>query len=160
MFWRDWFFWIATFTCKFESLKIAFFFLKNFLFWYKKVCMEMSVECVYPIPEATTTGLLFIGGQAVGIVMILAYPYAAAEIPKDSFIYTNVQKCITTNSTSIISSLTVADYKYPLYAQTIIFVLIAIIFTIFFKCPYLRLRTEREKLAEEILNSSRQPNIS
>ena len=27
------------------------------------ICMEMSVECVYPIPEATSTGLLFIAGQ-------------------------------------------------------------------------------------------------
>ena len=119
--------------------------------------MEMSVECVYPIPEATTTGLLFIAGQVVGIIMILGYPALAPEVPKDSYTYTNVQTCISANTTSnSTASLNVVNYQYPLYGQTGLFVIVAIIFTLFFKCPYLRLRTERERLAEEILNSSRQ----
>jgi FLVCR family MFS transporter 7 len=122
--------------------------------------MEMSVECVYPIPEATTTGLLFIAGQLVGIIMILTYPAISPVISENSYIYTNIQTCISKNSTSnsTSNSLNVVDYQYPVYAQTAFSAIIAIIFTIFFKCPYLRLRTERERLAEEILNSA--PDLS
>lgn len=120
----------------------------------------MSVECVYPIPEATTTGLLFIAGQVVGIFMILTYPSVASDVAADSYTYTNIQTCLNLNSTSngTSSSLNVVDYQYPIYGQTGLFVIVAIIFTVFFKCPYLRLRTERERLAEEILNSA--PDLS
>ena len=121
--------------------------------------MEMSVECVYPIPEATATGLLLIGGQLVGIIMILAYPAVAPQVSKDSFTYTNIQTCITANSTLNTTSLTVVDYKYPLYGQTSLFFVITIVFTIFYKCPYLRLRMENERLTEKILNSARIPDL-
>ena len=82
--------------------------------------MEMSVECVYPIPEATSTGLLFIAGQLVGIIMIVAYPAVAPVISENSYIYTNIQTCINTNSTSnsTSNSLNVVDYQYPIYGQT------------------------------------------
>ena len=119
----------------------------------------MSVECVYPIPEATATGLLLIGGQLVGIIMILAYPAVAPQVSKDSFTYTNIQTCITANSTLNTTSLTVVDYKYPLYGQTSLFFVITIVFTIFYKCPYLRLRMENERLTEKILNSARIPDL-
>jgi FLVCR family MFS transporter 7 len=118
------------------------------------VCMEMSIECVYPIPEATSTGLLFIGGQVVGIAMILAYPKTATQLPPDSYVYNNVQTCTTGNKTTTTSSLVVLDYTYEVYFQTLLQVAVAIIFIIFFKCAYLRLRSEREKRAEKILNSS------
>ena len=127
------------------------------------ICMEMSVECVYPIPEATSTGLLFIAGQIVGIIMIIGYPKMAQQIESNTYVYNYIQTCTsndnnsnsTTSTTTKSSSvdLTVLDYKYPLYAQAIAFFLITIFFTKFFKCAYLRLRSEREKLAEKILNS-------
>lgn len=116
------------------------------------VCMEMSVECVYPIPEETSTGLLFIAGQIFGIVMILAYPRAAREVSPNSNTYVNIQQCTTNNST-MNANLTVLDYTNPLYFQACCMVFIALVFTLFFKCPYLRLRTEQERIAERILNS-------
>ena len=117
--------------------------------------MEMSVECVYPIPEATATGLLNIGGQLVGMIMILTYPKIAPKVSEDSYVYTNIQTCLNSNSTV---SLTVLDYKYPLYGQTLFLCIISILFTTFFKCPYLRIKTERERLTEQILNSARLPD--
>ena len=134
------------------------------------VCMEMSVECVYPIPEATSTGLLFIAGQIVGVVMILFYPKLATPIDSNSYVYNSIQTCTasgsslnattpamsTTTTTSPASpQLTVLDFRNPLYGQTFILVFISVTFTLFFKCAYLRLRSEREKLAEQILNSAR-----
>merc|ERR1712127_780256 len=120
----------------------------------------MSVECVYPIPEATSTGLLFIAGQIVGIFTIVLYPAAATEIERGTYIYENIQTCtasstmpnttmITTTKSS--SNLKVLDYKNPLYFQTILIAVMSIGFTCFFKCAYLRLRSEREKQAERIL---------
>ena len=128
------------------------------------ICMDMSVECVYPIPEATSTGLLFIAGQLVGIVMIVSYPKIATVVEPNTYTYDHIQTCTSTSSsinattTTTMSNavdLTVLDYTYPLYAQTIVFFLITVCFTKFFKCAYLRLRSEREKLAEKILNSAR-----
>ena len=128
------------------------------------ICMEMSIECVYPIPEATSTGLLFIAGQIFGIIMIIGYPNIATKIGKDSYVYNSVQTCLetsnssyitTTTASSITAELSVLDFRIPLYAQTILLTMIALLFIIFFKCAYLRLRSEREKLAEQILNSAR-----
>lgn len=146
------------------SVMISFALIGFFGLPLLPICMEMSVECVYPIPEATSTGLLFIAGQLVGIGMIVGYPKMAQQVQSDSFTYKFVQKC-TSNSNNFNSSttttssntvdLTVLDYKYPLYAQTIVFFVITIFFTKFFKCAYLRLRSEREKLAEKILNSAK-----
>jgi len=127
------------------------------------ICMEMSIECVYPIPEATSTGLLFIAGQVFGIIMIIGYPKLAKIVDKDSYVYNSVQTCLSTNSNSSltttaassVSALSVLDFKIPLFGQALLLTIIAILFIIFFKCAYLRLRSEREKLAEQILNSAR-----
>lgn len=133
------------------------------------ICMEMAVECVYPIPEATSTGILFMGGQVVGILMIIIYPKTATKLETDSFEYQFVQTCLSHNGTnsssssttttaaavSLTSDLNVLDFKYQMYFQSVFQVAVAIVFVIFFKCAYLRLRSEREKLAEKILNSAR-----
>ena len=127
------------------------------------ICMEMSIECVYPIPEATSTGLLFIAGQVFGIIMIIGYPKLAKIVDQDSYVYNSVQTCLSTNSNSSltttaassVSALSVLDFKIPLFGQALLLTIIAILFIIFFKCAYLRLRSEREKLAEQILNSAR-----
>ncbi len=130
------------------------------------VCMEMAVECVYPIPEATSTGLLFITGQLVGLIMIVVYPKASVSISSDSYVYNYVQTCnkqshagnstTTTSTAAPIANLSVLDYKIPLYFQCFFQVVITIVFIVFFKCAYLRLRSEREKFAERILSTARQ----
>ena len=129
------------------------------------ICMEMSIECVYPIPEATSTGLLFIGGQIFGIIMIILYPKVSTKLDPNSYAYISVQKCGSSDTfsnstmsttTSSPDSLDVLDFKIPLFSQTILLNVISLFFIVFFKCAYLRLRSEREKLAEQILNSARQ----
>jgi FLVCR family MFS transporter 7 len=147
------------------SVLASFFLIGFFGLPLFPVCMEMAVECVYPIPEATSTGLLFIMGQLVGFVMIILYPKTAEKISPDSFVYNNVQKCVKINSGSnsttttsqapIIGDLAAFDFKYPLYGQCLFQCAITLIFVIFFKCAYLRLRSEKEKEAERILNSVR-----
>lgn len=150
---------------------LAFVFVGFFGVPLLPVCMEMSVECVYPIPEATTTGILFMGGQIVGILMILLYPLTAKRVEPDSYVYLYVQTCQSTNGNATTtpattttttteksftsSDLNVLDFTNQMYFQSISQVVIAIVFILFFKCAYLRVRSEREKLAEKILNSAR-----
>ena len=109
------------------------------------VFMEMSIECVYPIPEATPTGFLFIGGQLVGIIIILINQEVSQDVSINSYIYQQIQTCVPLNLTLAGSqvSLTVLDYKYPFIGQTSLIVCVSILFAIFYKCPYKRLNHER-----------------
>ena len=104
--------------------------------------MEISIECVYAIPEATATGLLLIGGQVLCILMVNVYPKIAPDVPENSFTYTNVQTCINPNST-FTGTLNVVEYNTPIYGQTALYLLLSFSFIVFFKCPYSRLRTEK-----------------
>ena len=98
--------------------------------------------------------------------MILIYPKAAEKIDENSYIYNSIQKCSTidqpTNntvtSTTGAAYLQVLDFQNPLYFQTLFFVVLSIGFTCFFKCGYLRLRSEREKIAEKIMRSAATTN--
>jgi len=110
------------------------------------ICMEMSVECVHNISEATSTGLLLIGGQLVTIIMVMVYPTIAPKVLESSYAYTSIQKCIKTNSIfNTTSSLTVVDYNNPIWNQSGIYLMVSVLFIVFFKCPYLRLRSEISK---------------
>lgn len=116
--------------------------------------MELSVECMYPIPEATPTGFLFIGGQLIGIVIILIDQAAGKPVSANSNVYQNIQKCLNPNSTynnssTLLTPLTILDYEYPLIGQTTLISITAIVFTIFFKCPYLRLNNERSTASKQ-----------
>jgi hypothetical protein len=117
----------------------------------------MSVECVYPIAEDIPSGLLFMLGQAFGILMILLYPYFGTNVEPGTYDFNTIQKCSSTNSTN---TLTVINYNNPLYFQSGFFVLISMLFIMFFKCPYARLKIEKEKMVEEILNTTRQNNTN
>jgi MFS transporter, FLVCR family, MFS-domain-containing protein 7 len=110
------------------------------------ICMEMSVECVHNISEATSTGLLLIGGQFVTIIMVMIYPTIAPQVLESSYTFTSVQKCIKTNSIfNTTLSLSVVDYNTAIWNQSGIYLLISVLFIVFYKCPYLRLRSENSK---------------
>jgi hypothetical protein len=108
--------------------------------------MEMSVECVHNISEATSTGLLLIGGQFVTIIMVMIYATIAPQVLESSYTFTSVQKCIKTNSIfNTTLSLSVVDYNTAIWNQSGIYLLISVLFIVFYKCPYLRLRSDNSK---------------
>ncbi len=120
--------------------------------------------------RATSTGLLFIAGQITGVLMIVLYPKTAKAVSPGSYEY-NIQTCTLgssepSNNTSPASTttapqdrtLSVYDYRYPLYFQTLLFFFTSVGFVWTFKCAYLRLRSERKKLAEQILHSATTDN--
>ena len=110
-------------------------------------------------------------GQIFGILFIVVNSMIARQIPTGSYTYDSVQTCnnklnltashsVVTSDYSFYSdsnsgqSLEVLDFATPVYAQTGILVVVAVLFTVFFECSYLRLSKERENLAEEILSSA------
>jgi len=106
------------------------------------VCMELAVECVYPISEAATSGILLSIGECFSIIMIVVYPKISRMITGGSYIYEHVQKCDVVGADGILK---VLDYTYPLYGQTILFAVVTIVFIICFKCDYLRLKSDKQK---------------
>jgi FLVCR family MFS transporter 7 len=108
------------------------------------ICMEMSVECVYPIGESICTGFLFISGQLFGIILILAYPAIGKTVPIDSFVYNNTQTCVIISNSTTTASTKVTDFTNSLYLQLALIIFTALGFTLFYKCPYLRLKSEKE----------------
>ena len=52
--------------------------------------MELSLECVHPVPEATAAGINYLGSQIVGIILILVLPNFAQ--PPDPLMV-QTQKC-------------------------------------------------------------------
>lgn len=106
------------------------------------ICMELAVECVYPISEAATSGILLSIGECFSIFMIVVYPKISRMIASGSYIYDHVQKCDVVGADGVLK---VLDYTYPLYGQTVLFALVTIVFIICFKCDYLRLQSEKQK---------------
>ncbi|XP_032806747.1 solute carrier family 49 member A3 [Petromyzon marinus] len=45
------------------------------------VCMELGVECTYPVGEATSSGILFISGQLQGVLYIVLMQVVARPLP-------------------------------------------------------------------------------
>ncbi|KAK3526111.1 hypothetical protein QTP70_015968 [Hemibagrus guttatus] len=96
------------------------------------VAMELSVECSYPVGEATSAGLLFISGQVLSIV------------------YTEVLQALTTKLTdSSLSVCAVGDdaslsWMVPMLVMAGLCCLASCSFVIFFHTQYRRLNAEAE----------------
>ncbi|KAK2572381.1 Solute carrier family 49 member A3 [Acropora cervicornis] len=113
-----------------------------FAFALMPVCLEVGVECTYPVAEATSAGLQWMAGQATGIVFILICQ--VLEVPrklKDS-------KCLKKTSDG-----RVADFKFAMYFMSAAAVAMAILLICTFKPTYKRLEMERKKEATRILST-------
>ncbi|XP_029196723.2 solute carrier family 49 member A3-like [Acropora millepora] len=113
-----------------------------FAFALMPVCLEVGVECTYPVAEATSAGLQWMAGQATGIVFILICQ--VLEVPrklKDS-------KCLKKTEDG-----KVADFKFAMYFMSAAAVAMAILLICTFKPTYKRLEMERKKEATRILNT-------
>ncbi|XP_031559501.1 solute carrier family 49 member A3-like [Actinia tenebrosa] len=110
-----------------------------FAFALMPVCLELGVECTYPVAEATSAGLQWIMGQASGIILIiicqvLAQSKTDQELPD--------AKCRKSDK----QGGHIQDLTWAMYFLTIVAVFVAIIFIILFKPRYHRLIAEREQI--------------
>ncbi|KAJ7356314.1 Major facilitator super domain-containing protein 7 [Desmophyllum pertusum] len=111
-----------------------------FAFALMPVCLEVGVECTYPVAEATSAGLQWMAGQATGVVFILVSQ--ALEVPKH---FKNA-KCDQKSDDG-----KVPDLKYAMYFMTSGAVAMALLLICTFKPQYKRLEMEKRREAQRIL---------
>uniref|UniRef100_A0A0L8GVD8 Major facilitator superfamily (MFS) profile domain-containing protein n=1 Tax=Octopus bimaculoides TaxID=37653 RepID=A0A0L8GVD8_OCTBM len=111
-------------------------------------CMEASVECTFPVAEATSSGLLVIVGQILGVIFIvvmqvLAQPMSASE---------------SRNSTCKTNSLSTEtlDFTISNFFGSGVLVLFCVLSLVFFFHPELkRLTAEKKAAAQDIISAIR-----
>lgn len=113
-----------------------------FAFALMPVCLEVGVECTYPVAEATSAGLLWMAGQATGVIFTLVSQ--ALAVPKN-FPHS---KCHQKSDDD-----KVPDFLYAMIFMTSVAVAMAILIICGFKPPYKRLQMEQRREAQRILQS-------
>lgn len=110
-----------------------------FAFALMPVCLEVGVECTYPVAEATSAGLQWMAGQGTGVIFILVCEVLQVSDDRK-----------------------VPDLKYAMYFMTAAAVAMAFLIICAFHPPYKRLDMERRKAAQRILQggaNQRLPSI-
>ncbi|XP_070541234.1 solute carrier family 49 member A3-like [Ptychodera flava] len=119
-----------------------------FSFALLPVCLELGVECTYPVAEGTSAGLLFTSGQIQGIAYVYIMQGLGRHLTPSQL---ETQQC--TNS-----SLSVDIQPKDMTISVLVFAgmasFAAAIFIIFFYTDYKRLKAEECEAAERILNFS------
>ncbi|KAL7858412.1 hypothetical protein AOLI_G00185140 [Acnodon oligacanthus] len=100
------------------------------------VAMELSVECSYPVGEATSAGLIFISGQIqsiIYIVLLQALTKRLADSPNSL--------CAAGGDANL-------SWKVPVLVMAGLFCVGSCCFVIFFRTEYQRLRAEADAAAD------------
>ncbi|ELU09830.1 hypothetical protein CAPTEDRAFT_172928 [Capitella teleta] len=116
------------------------------------VCLELGVECTYPVAEATSAGFIIISGQIQALLYTIMIPALAPTLSRSEL---PEQTCSSPSGINLPQ-----DYTVPNMVFSGIAAFLALAFTIFFRCEYKRLRAEEEILAERLLNLSREHTLS
>lgn len=119
-----------------------------FAFALMPVCLEVGVECTYPVAEATSAGLQWMAGQATGIVFILLCQLL--EVPRRFKDHRCHGKAKDDK---------VPDFERAMYFMTSAAVAMAILLICTFKPSYKRLEMERRRAAMRILNVGNQRRL-
>ncbi|KAL9983577.1 hypothetical protein ACROYT_G005772 [Oculina patagonica] len=131
------------------ALVVACFGLFGFFsFALMPVCLEVGVECTYPVAEATSAGLQWMAGQATGVVFILVCQ--ALEVPR----HFKNSKCQQKSEDG-----KVPDLQYAMYFMTAAAVAMAFLMICAFFPPYKRLEMERRRAAQKILQGGGQQRL-
>ncbi|CAJ1059181.1 solute carrier family 49 member A3 [Xyrichtys novacula] len=93
------------------------------------VAMELSVECSYPVGEATSAGLLFISGQVQSVLYIILLQSLTTRLADPPW---------STCGNAVLS------WRVPLMVLAGLFSLFTCIFVLFFHTRYKRLEAEEE----------------
>ncbi|XP_064629895.1 solute carrier family 49 member A3-like [Lineus longissimus] len=130
------------------ALSLALFGFFGFALY--PVCLELGVECTFPVAEGTSAGFLMISGQIIGVVFIMIMQVIAQPLSAENMPY---QVC-TGNQTLGDTNITPLDYTIPDLVLSGAASLAACVLLLAFWCPYKRLRRETQSVANPILNFS------
>ncbi|CAF0830594.1 unnamed protein product [Rotaria sordida] len=97
------------------------------------ISMDLSLECVYPIPEATAIGINVMSSQIMGILMVVIFPKLGRQL--------NEYEMLTeTCSKDMKDKIAILNYSIPLYTMAFIMVIVTLFYFASFKCKYKRRR--------------------
>ncbi len=124
-------------------MAVACLFFGGFGMAFYAIGLELSAECTYPVAETTSAGFVGLSGQLQGIIYILLMQKLSKPIPTDDFQYL-IQVCTTDNEDINVQP---KDMDLSLLSFNIIAAVIALIFVMFFRPKYRRIRIEKQKEA-------------
>ncbi|UJR37129.1 hypothetical protein I4U23_029833 [Adineta vaga] len=90
--------------------------------------MDLSLECVYPIPEATAIGISVI--QIIGILMVTIFPKFARSLNER-------EMSIETCSKDAKTGLAILNYSIPLYTMAFIMIIVTLFYFQCFKSTHI-----------------------
>ncbi|CAF2113516.1 unnamed protein product [Rotaria magnacalcarata] len=80
------------------------------------ISMDLCLECVYPIPEATAIGINVMASQIIGILMVVIFPKFGRPLNEYEM---SIETCSKDSTDKIV----VLNYSTPLYIMAFIMVL-------------------------------------
>ncbi|KAG1681803.1 Solute carrier family 49 member A3 [Nymphon striatum] len=112
------------------------------------VGLELGVECSYPVPEATSSGIIIVLGQILGVLLVQIMTALRENLSSYDLQFATcvVGSSSSTNSSVPASSVSSAIKAYDMTIPGLIFAgflsIITVILVIFFKTDYKRLNAE------------------
>ncbi|CAF1087427.1 unnamed protein product [Rotaria sp. Silwood1] len=97
------------------------------------ISMDLSLECVYPIPEATAIGINVMSSQIIGILMVVIFPKLGRQLSQ-------YEMLTETCSKDMKDKIAILNYSIPLYTMAFIMVAVTLFYFACFKCKYKRRR--------------------
>lgn len=130
------FIWFATTEPNYVAFGFATAFLGIFAYPTLPMAYELSVETTYPVGPATSAGLNWIISSLASFLMEFIYVPLAKDMPEshDSELYPN--KCVVDGDGD--GEVTDQDYRISLYAITSLTAIVALVWFVFYRCPYNR----------------------
>ncbi|GAB1607657.1 solute carrier family 49 member A3-like [Argonauta hians] len=116
-------------------------------------CMEASVECTFPVAEATSSGLLIIAGQILGVIFIVVMQVLAQPMNEAEKLHS---VCDTSDSSSDSLDFTISN----LFGSGVLVLLCVIVMMLFFRPELKRLKAEKKAAAHNIISAMNQANTS
>ncbi|CAH1782577.1 unnamed protein product [Owenia fusiformis] len=111
------------------------------------ICLELSVECSYPVGEAVSAGGLIISGQIQGIIFIIVMQVLAQDLSPFQRQFQNCE-----NGSAPIEKQDIKDFTIPLLAFCAVAAAASTFLIFGFKTEYKRLLAEQQLAAERILH--------
>ncbi|XP_065053341.1 solute carrier family 49 member A3-like isoform X2 [Rhopilema esculentum] len=126
-------------------LCIVFFLFGATCLGVAPICLELGVECTYPVDEATSAGLQWMFGQFIGVFLMLGLPELGTKLTPEE------QQHSVCNIPGSHNNLDSKDLTNALISVTVVLTVIVLIFVIGFKAEYKRLYAEIEAKTSKIL---------
>ncbi|XP_065174769.1 solute carrier family 49 member A3-like [Sycon ciliatum] len=117
------------------------------------VALELSVECTYPVAEATSAGVMWLAGQVTGILLVIIAQLPILQSPLTSEDAKYSKCAIAGNSTASTSDAAGVDMTNAALMVATVAVVTVVFFVPCFRSPYRRVAAESGVSLDEPLEA-------